>query len=83
MSGNDKWREEARARERGLNDWYAVQSYAFERGQKQGIGLGQEQGRREKAIGIARQMLVEGFDIALIKKFTGLSTNKIQQLTNE
>lgn len=50
---------------------------------KYGRELGREEGREEERRTIARNMLSEGIDPAIIAKTTGLTLKEIQALTQE
>ncbi len=52
------------------------------RGYEKGIHAGIEQGEHEKAIAIARNMLVSHFDHDTIRKITGLSNSDLSKLVN-
>jgi predicted transposase/invertase (TIGR01784 family) len=47
---------------------------------EQGIQRGIEQGKQQNAFEIARQMLAEGVDRTLIRKFTRLSEKQLEEL---
>ena len=53
-----------------------AQEEGFDEGMKEGITIGIQQ----RAIEIARNMLSDNFDTAVIKKITGLSIDQIKQL---
>ena len=59
--------------------WERQQAYARE----EGIAIGEERGKREKAIETAKKMLESGkFSLEDISTFTSLSIEEIQKLTS-
>ena len=51
----------------------------FQRGMEKGIEQGIEQGRKERDIQMAKTLLLEGIDIEIISKTTGLSKEEIRK----
>ena len=49
-------------------------------GLAEGMELGMEKGMNQKALDIARNMLVDGVDINLIMKYSGLTQEQIEKL---
>ena len=49
-------------------------------GLAEGMELGIEKGMNQKALDIARNMLVDGVDINLIMKYSGLTQEQIEKL---
>ena len=63
--------------------WERQQAYAFQEGQEEGIAIGEERGKREKAIETAKKMLESGkLSLEDISTFTSLSIEEIQKLTS-
>ena len=54
----------------------------IKRGIKQGIEQGMNVGKKEEKIKIAKNMLKENLDIALISKITDLTEEEIKNLEN-
>ena len=54
--------------------------YGFEQGVAQGIEQGIEQGVAQSRAEIAKAMLSDGMDIALVVKYSGLSPEEIKSL---
>ena len=53
---------------------------AKQEGLAEGMELGMEKGKNQKALDIARNMLADGVDINLIMKYSGLSQEQIEKL---
>ncbi len=53
---------------------------AEKKGIEQGIEQGMEQGIELSLTKVARQMLIEGIDLEIIKRCTGLSDEEIEKL---
>ena len=49
----------------------------------EGEKIGKEEGKKEKSIEIAKNMLKEGLDVNLISKLSGLTVEEINELNNE
>jgi predicted transposase/invertase (TIGR01784 family) len=54
----------------------------IQQGEQRGLQKGIQQGEQQKAIAVARAMLVEGLDPALITKMTGLTAAELATLGN-
>lgn len=72
----DKLEELQTAKIEGLQE-------GIEQGIKQGIKQGKAEGEKQKAIEIAKEMLLDGINIEKIQKFTGLSEKKIKKISNK
>jgi len=68
-------------------DVQAAVQYAREQGIEQGIEQGLEQGREEgravEKLELARNMLTEGLDPAIVAKISGLTVEELQNLTRK
>ena len=53
---------------------------AKQKGIEEGMKKGMEKGMNQKALDIARNMLVDGVDINLIMKYSGLTQEQIEKL---
>jgi len=53
---------------------------ATERGRKEGIEIGREQGEKDKSIQIAKNMMQKGLHMNTIVEVTGLSLQDIEAL---
>ena len=53
---------------------------ALEEGRKEGIAIGEQRGREEKALETARNMLADGLIPEKIAQYTGLSLADVEQL---
>ena len=51
-----------------------------QQGRDEGVQQGMQQGVQQERISVAKQMLNEGFDLAVISKVTKLSIERIQQI---
>jgi len=51
----------------------------FKRGMEKGLEQGLEQGRKERDIQMAKTLLLEGIDMDIISKTTGLSKEEIRK----
>ena len=49
-------------------------------GMEKGMKKGMEKGMNQKALDIARNMLVDGVDINLIKKYSGITQEQIEKI---
>jgi predicted transposase/invertase (TIGR01784 family) len=49
-------------------------------GEQRGIQLGEQRGRQEGKLAVARTMLANGIDRALVIKMTGLSEAELQEI---
>ena len=54
----------------------------FDYGKEEGLEEGLAEGEANKAKEVARKMLEEGIDVALIEKITGLSSQEVKKLLN-
>ncbi|MBB5623510.1 putative transposase/invertase (TIGR01784 family) [Pedobacter cryoconitis] len=52
----------------------------IEKGKEEGLGQGEEKGKHETALAIARKMKEENFDLVKIARFTALSIEEIESL---
>jgi len=81
----------AEAREKALKDINSIRGEAMREGKREGIKEGKREGIREgikKGIKegkreIAKKMLMEGLDLKLIIKITGLTESEVLELKNE
>ena len=70
--------EEREEYENRLN-WLRIEASAVKRAEERG----EEKGRVEKSIEIAKKMLIEGIDLSIILRVTDLSTKEIEELKEE
>ena len=49
-------------------------------GMKKGLAEGMEKGMNKRSLEIARKMLANGMDVAMVMEITGLSESQLQQL---
>ncbi|MDR0625382.1 MAG: hypothetical protein LBF72_02965, partial [Holosporales bacterium] len=73
VSGDEKMRLEAQARQDAINDYYSVTATAERIGEARGEARGEAKGKQETAIA----MLSKGLDIGIICDCTGLSIKEI------
>ena len=52
----------------------------MEKGMKQGMAKGEEVGKSQRSIEIAKNMLAKGMDEATIQEITGLTEDQILQI---
>ena len=64
-------------------DVQAAVQYAREQGIEQGLEQGREEGRAVEKLELARNMLTEGLDPAIVAKISGLSVEELQNLTRK
>jgi len=69
----------AEAREKALKDINSIRGEAMREGKREGIKEGIKEGKREDA----KMMLMEGLDLHLIIKITGLTEYEVLELKNE
>ena len=50
---------------------------------KNSIDTAKQEGKNEKALEIAKNMLADGVDINLIKKYSGLTQEQIEKVTTQ
>ncbi|UTW68361.1 hypothetical protein KHA80_11815 [Anaerobacillus sp. HL2] len=67
--------EEAARREAELRE-----QEALEKGLEEGLEKGREEGIAQEKITIAKKMLIEGIEIAMVAKFTSLTEEQVQKL---
>ena len=53
---------------------------AIKTARNEGIAIGEEKGRDEKAVEVARSMLRDGLDPSLVSRYTGLPTSELDSL---
>ncbi|WP_340497058.1 Rpn family recombination-promoting nuclease/putative transposase [Caldifermentibacillus hisashii] len=69
----------AEAREKALKDINSIRGEGIEEGIKKGIKKGIKEGKREDA----KMMLMEGLDLHLIIKITGLTESEVLELKDK
>jgi predicted transposase/invertase (TIGR01784 family) len=69
----------AEAREKALKDINSIRGEGIEEGIKKGIEKGIKEGKREDA----KMMLMEGLDLHLIIKITGLTESEVLELKDK
>ncbi|MCM3800252.1 hypothetical protein M4A92_16905, partial [Caldibacillus thermoamylovorans] len=69
----------AEAREKALKDINSIRGEAMREGKEEGIEEGIKKGKREDA----KMMLMEGLDLHLIIKITGLTESEVLELKDE
>ena len=77
LATNEEILRDYELREKAVHDEITRITGAHQEGLEEGIKEGIEKGRQEEKLETARNMLVEGIDIELIEKFTGLSKETI------
>ena len=75
-------RELASRAPRHKEELMTIAEYLEQKGFKKGIEIGLEQGERETALKIARTMLVNGFEHAMVMQLTGLSAEDLAQISH-
>ncbi len=70
----------AELREKYIMDQKAIEGAGYDKGLNDGVKQGQKQGEEKKTIELAKKMKQQGIDIEVIKKITGLSLDKINEL---
>ena len=68
-------------REMFLHDQASIKRHAYKDGEKAGFEKGEKLGEHNSKIEIAKNMLKENIDIEIIIKVTGLSKEKIENLS--
>ena len=76
VSGDEKLRRIAELREKAIRDEQAAMAYAKEHGYNNGY----EEGKKQKQIEIAKELLKENMTVNKIEKITGLSIEEIKQI---
>ena len=79
LTGDEAVRRMAFLREKAERDYITNMSGAKEEGIKEGI----EQGEKNKAMEIAKEMLKEGMKIEKIIKITGLTKEEVEEIVNK
>ena len=69
-----------RLREKGVRDYANDMAVAKDAGLAEGKELGKEDGKKEKAIEMAKKMLLKGLDVDDIAEISGLSISEIEIL---
>ncbi|AWI13856.1 hypothetical protein CQJ30_17890 [Caldibacillus thermoamylovorans] len=69
----------AEAREKALKDINSIRGEGKEEGIEEGIKKGIKEGKREDA----KMMLMEGLDLNMILKITGLTESEVLELKDE
>ncbi len=80
LSLDKKTIEQYRIREKALYDEISALENSREKGLKEGVKIGKEEGRIEEKINLAKKSITEGLPISLISKLTGLSEEEIKRL---
>ncbi|MBO5003989.1 MAG: Rpn family recombination-promoting nuclease/putative transposase [Clostridia bacterium] len=84
LSNDEHERYLAELREKYTRDQYEIQAYGYdkgiEEGKREGIKRGIEEGKKEKAIEIAKKLLLQNIDMAVIIKCTGLTKEEINKI---
>lgn len=84
ISQDERERRLAELRDKAIMDEIAIRDSGFKEGKEEGIKAGIEEGKREgkkeNQIEIAKRMMEENMDIAMISKLTGLSESEIKEL---
>lgn len=70
----------AELREKYIMDQKAIEGAGYDKGLNDGVKQGRKQGEEKKTIELAKKMKQQGIDIEVIKKITGLSLDKINEL---
>ncbi len=78
LSNDEHERYLAELREKYTRDQYEIQAYGYDKGKEDGI----EEGKKEKSIEIAKELLSQNVDIEIIIKCTGLTKEEIEKLKN-
>ena len=60
------------------DDWREYCSY--QQGMAKGMAKGEEVGKSQRSIEIAKNMLAKGMDAAMVMEITGLTESQMQQL---
>lgn len=82
LSNDEHLRWLAELREKAIRDEKDRLKGATLRGIERGEKTGQERGRKQRELEIAKNMLKEGLDLQLISKVTGLTIQEIQDIEN-
>ena len=88
ISQDKKERRLAELREKAIMDEMAIRDSGYNDGKKEGIEQGIEKGKNEglkigkkiRSIEIAKEMLKENLDLAVISKVTGLSSDELKNI---
>jgi len=73
----------AEAREKALKDINSIRGEAMREGKREGIKEGIKKGIKEGKREDAKMMLMEGLDLKLIIKITGLTESEVLELKDE
>lgn len=57
-----------------------LEQKGIEKGSMEGIQIGEEQGRNEGKLEVARTMLQNGLDRGTVMKMTGLTADELEQI---
>lgn len=76
LSNDEHERYLAELREKYTRDQYEIQAYGYDKGKEEGI----EEGKKEKSIEIAKELLSQDIDIEIIIKCTGLTKEEINKI---
>ena len=83
LTNNDIEEEYIEEQIKKLNGKGAVTMSILQKRERLGIEKGIEKGRQEEKIKIAKNLLNEGVEIALVAKSTGLSKTEVEKLKEE
>ncbi|MBE0148193.1 Rpn family recombination-promoting nuclease/putative transposase [Serratia sp. PL7] len=73
-------RELARRAPQHEEELMTIAEYLEQKGREEGLQEGLKQGKREAFMEIARSMLVNGFESAIVIQLTGLSEEELAQI---
>ncbi|AWI13857.1 hypothetical protein CQJ30_17895 [Caldibacillus thermoamylovorans] len=73
----------AEAREKALKDINSIRGEGKEEGRREGRREGKEEGIKEGKREDAKMMLMEGLDLNMILKITGLTESEVLELKDE
>ena len=73
-------RELARRAPQHEEELMTIAEYLEQKGREEGLQEGLKQGKREAFMEIARSMLVNGFESAMVIQLTGLSEEELAQI---
>ena len=57
-----------------------LQYESYQQGMEKGMAKGEEVGKSQRSIEIAKNMLAKGMDAAMVMEITGLTESQMQQL---
>ena len=81
FTNNDEMYRKYQQREDAIREETTKIRLGEKRGEKRGIIIGREQGKKEQAEAMTKKMLEKNFDLKIIAECTGLSLEEITKLS--